>query len=58
MKLRKGLKPAIPHDLDELNFDSENIMYTKTTDNMPFLRQFCRDNGSKFLLFASNEGFY
>ena len=24
MKLRKGLKPAIPHDLDELNFEGDN----------------------------------
>ena len=56
MKLRSGLKPAIPHDLDDLNFDGENIKYTQTTDKMPFLRYYCRDPGSKFLFFASNEG--
>ena len=55
MKLRKGLKPAIPHDLGDLNFEGDNIKNTQTTDKMPFLRQYCRDPASKFLFFASNE---
>ena len=25
MKIRKGLKPSIPHDLDDLNFDGDNV---------------------------------
>ena len=56
MKMRKGLKPAIPHDLNDLNFEGDNVKYTLTTDKMPFLRQYCRDPGSNFLFFASNEG--
>ena len=46
----------VPRAIDDLNFDGENFKYTQTTDKMPFLRHYCRDPGSKFLFFASNEG--
>ena len=32
---RQGLKPVIPHDLDDLNFEGENAKCTQTTDKKP-----------------------
>ena len=57
MKLRKGLKPAILHDLDDLYFEIDNIKYSQTNDKMPFMKQYCRDPEGKFLFFAAPKPF-
>ena len=37
IKIRKGLKPSIPHDVDDRNFDGDNVKYTVPTAKLPFL---------------------